>query len=431
MNKRVLQLAIPMILSNLTVPMVGLVDTAVMGHLSHSYYLAAVGIGAMLFDLFYWCFGFLRMGTTSLASQAFGRQDQDQMALVLLRHVAVAILIGLLLLLLQVPMMWAAFHIIHASPVVIHYAKWYFHLRIWAAPAAMVNIVILGWLIGVQKPRRALLITAIINAVSALLDLVLVYGFHMTVDGVALASVVAQYVGLLLGGWVVYGVLKPEAWRWQRGMLFAKEKMTQLFRMNRDIFIRTMSLLVVFVTFTRQGALFGATMLAANVVLMNLQDMMAFALDGFANAAEALVGEAVGKQDQVLMQKSMRDTAWFSLAVALVFAAVYALCGRWVIHALTGIDAVRHMAMRYLPYMIASPLVSVWSYWLDGIFVGASWVKSMRNSMLISALGFFVILLLLHPFGNHGLWWAFLSFMALRGLSMGACLWKYKRDGLC
>lgn len=425
MNRRVLQIAIPMILSNLTIPMIGFVDTAVMGHLPHAYYLAAVGIGAMMFDLVYWCFGFLRMGTTGLASQAYGKQDDAQMALVLLRHLLVAVGIGFFLILLQVPFMRLAFHFIHASQIVSHYARLYFHVRIWGAPAALMNMTLLGWFIGVQKPKLALLVMVVTNVFAAVLDLVFVYGFGMTSGGVALSAVIAQYSGAAYGLYCCYRLLRRHVWHWPKGMLFAKEKVTELFVVNRDIFIRTMCLLVVFVTFTRQGAQFGQVVLAANVILMNLQDAMAFALDGFANAAEALVGEAVGKNDQEMMRGAIKDTAGLSLAVAAVFALVYGLLGHSLIHVLTSIDAVRDMAKRFLPYMIVSPLLSVWSFWCDGIFIGATWVKAMRNSMILSALSFFVVLWALSHFKNNGLWIAFLVFMAMRGVTMSLWL-KHK-----
>ncbi|MDF1760342.1 MAG: MATE family efflux transporter [Coxiellaceae bacterium] len=426
LNKRILHLAVPMIVSNLTVPLLGLVDTAVMGHLSFAYYLAAVGIGAMIFDLLYWSFGFLRMGTTGLASQAFGQADTVQMALVLARHVIVACVIGLLLVILQVPIAKVAFHLIDASAKITHYGLQYFHYRIWAAPAVLVNFVFMGWFIGIQKPRIPLLLSLVINVVAAILDIVFVYGFGMTVDGVALATVIAQYMGCALGCYCVYDYLHGKSWRWQSGVLFAKQHVVELFGVNRDIFIRTLSLLLVFAYFTREGAQFGAIILAANVILFNFQDAMAFALDGFANAAEALVGEAVGKKDAIMLQQAIRQTGWFSCWVALVFAAVYLFLGGPIIHLLTSISHVQLAAHQYLIYMIISPIISVWSFWLDGIYVGAMRTQVMRNCMVISTLIFFVVFWLLYSLQNHGLWLAFLSFMAARAITMGLWL-RYKK----
>lgn len=430
MRNRVLQLAIPMILSNLTIPLLGLVDTAVMGHLPYPHYLAATGIGAMLFDLFYWCFGFLRMATTGLASQSFGTNDYAQMTMILLRHVAVALLVGVGLIALQVPLMWASFHLIDASATVTHYAKLYYSYRIWGAPAALINMVLLGWFIGLQKPKYPLILMVTINLLAAILDVIFVYGFGMSTDGVALASVIAQYVGCVIGAFAIYTILKPHAWRWPRGALFAKESLHELFHVNRDIFIRTLGLLIVFLAFTRQGAQFGATVLAANVVLMNLQDTMAFALDGFANAAEALVGEAFGKCDKQLLFKAMHHTAWFSVSVAVMIAIIYAIFGGLIIDWLTAIKVVRETARDFLVFMIVSPLICVWGFWLDGIFVGATWVKPMRNTMLIAVGVFFVMLWLLSGLANTGLWIAFLSFMGLRAIGMAVWLLRHTRTHL-
>ncbi|MDF1797496.1 MAG: MATE family efflux transporter [Coxiellaceae bacterium] len=426
LTKRILHLAVPMILSNLTIPLLGLVDTAVMGHLSHAYYLAAVGIGAMIFDLLYWSFGFLRMGTTGMASQAFGKADTVQMTLVLARHVIVALALGIAIIVLQIPIAKIAFHLVDASQTVTYYGLQYFHYRIWAAPAVLVNFVFMGWFIGLQKPRIPLLLSLVINVVAAVFDLVFVYGFGMTADGVALATAIAQYMGMILGCYCVYDYLHDKAWRWQQGVLLAKQHIKDLFNVNRDIFIRTISLLIVFAYITREGAQFGAIILAANVVLFNLQDSMAFALDGFANAAEALVGEAVGKKDQGLLNNVIRQTGWFSCWLAIAFALFYLLLGSPIIYLLTSIKHVQLAAHHYLIYMIVSPIISVWSFWLDGIYVGAMRTKAMRNSMLISALIFFVVFMLCYSLKNDGLWLAFLSFMAARAVTMGIWL-RYKK----
>ncbi|MDF1761106.1 MAG: MATE family efflux transporter [Coxiellaceae bacterium] len=425
LNKRIPHLAIPMILSNLTIPLLGLVDTAVMGHLPHAYYLAAVGIGAMLFNMLYWVFGFLRMGTTGLTSQAFGQADTAQMTLVLARHVIIGFAFGILIVILQVPIAKLAFHLIDASPVVTQYSLQYFHYRIWAAPAVLVNMVFMGWFIGLQKPRIALLLSLVINVLAAVFDIVFVYGFGMTTDGVALATVIAQCMGFLLGIYCVYDCLHGKPWQWQRGILWSKQKVVELFGVNRDIFIRTLCILFVFAYFTREGAQFGAIILAANVILFNFQEAMAYALDGFANATEALVGEAVGKKDESLLQQSIRQAGWFSLWVAIAFVVFYLIFGKMFIHLLTNIEQVRVAAGHYLIYLIISPIISVWSYWLDGIFVGAMRAKDMRNSMLISMLVFFAVFWLLYSWQNHGLWIAFLCFMAVRSITMGLWL-RYK-----
>lgn len=430
MYKRVLHLAVPMILSNLTIPLLGLVDTAVMGHLPHAYYLAAVGIGAMLFDLLYGVFGFLRMGTTGLTSQAFGKQNYSEAALVLARHTAVAALIGCVLILFQIPLAWLAFHMVDATPTVAHYAKLYYHYRIWGAPAALINVVLVGWFIGMHKPKWPLVIMMVINVFAALLDVWFVYGLGMTSDGVAMASVLAQYLGCFVGGYAVLSALRPHRWHWQKGALFARESMRELVGVNRDIFIRTLSLLAVFLFFTRQGAQYGAIVLAANVVLMNFQSAMAFALDGFANAAEALVGAAVGNGDRQQLRSAIAVTGWFCVAIAVVIAGIYFVLGPHFINALTAIKHVRHTALQYLPYLIASPLISVWSYWLDGIFVGATWVAVMRNTMLIAVMTFFAVLWLLLAWGNVGLWIAFLSFMAMRAIGMAWWLFVRNRQRL-
>jgi MATE family multidrug resistance protein len=423
MNK-FLQLAVPMILANLTVPLTGVVDTIVMGHLGSPVYLGAVGIGVMLFDFLYWGFGFLRMGTTGLAAQAYGTGDYEKQQAILYRHLSIALLIGLVLILLQNPINLVVFDLIKASPDLTQYASRYFKFRIWGAPAVLTNYVFIGWFIGTHKPKIALLITAVINIIAAALDYYFVYHLEMKTTGVALAGVIAQYAGFGISIFICRRLLEKTTIKFFITSLLDREKMIDLFHLNKDIFLRTLCLILVYAIFTRQGTQLGQIILTANVVLMNFQNIMAYALDGFANAAEALVGNAMGLKRKDELCKVIRITRQWSLAIAVLFSIIYTLFGHQIITLLTSISEVQLVATRYLIYIILLPLVSVWSFWLDGIFVGATRSREMRNTMVISLFTFIVVYIVLSTTGNDGLWIALLCFMAMRAISMGYLLYR-------
>ena len=418
-HDEVWRLAGPMILSNLTIPLLGLVDTAVVGHLNSPHYLGAVAVGGLIFSFIYWGFGFLRMGTTGLTAQAQGREDGDEIRAIMARALLLAALLACALLALQGVIHVVAFAVLEASPAVEAAAAQYFFIRIWSAPASLANYVLIGWFLGMQNARGPLYLLLVINITNIVLDLVFVLAWHMDVAGVALASVVAEYLGVLVGLWLVRRELRGCAGRWRGTAMLAWHKLRELVVVNVNILIRTLCLIFSFAFFTAQGAKQGDVVLAANAVLMNFQTFMAYGLDGFAHAAEALVGRAVGQRNAAAFRRAVYTAGLWSLLVAVAFVAVYGVGGVWVINGLTDIEAVRQTAYVYLPWLIAAPLLSVWSYLYDGIFIGATRSAEMRNTMLLSTVVFFLpAWYVLQPWGNHGLWAALMVFMAARGVTM-------------
>ena len=417
-HRQVWQIAGPMIIANITTPLLGLVDTAMVGHLSAAHYLGAVAIGSMIFTFVFWGFGFLRMSTTGLTSQAHGENAPHKMQAILMQSIWLALLIAVLLLLFQVPIIRLALQLIDSSPEVKHYATIYFNIRIWSAPATLINYAILGWLIGREASRAALLMVLVINIINIVLDALLVLGFGMNVDGVALASLIAEYGGLMVGILLLkhYGFSKNSV-----RLSLTKQTLRTSHRglhVHGNVMIRTFLLISCFALFTTQGARQGDTVLAANSVLLNFITFMAFVLDGFANATEVLTGKSIGRRSPEMLKSSLNITVFWSVLTAASFSVVYLLFGENIIRALTSIDAVINYANHYLVWVIAAPLLAVWSYLLDGLFVGATRSREMRNTMLFSALCCYLpAFYLLQVFGNHGLWAALMIFLAARGLS--------------
>ena len=413
------RIAAPMILSNVSVPLLGMVDTGVTGHLDSPVYLGAVAIGAMIFSFLYTGVNFLRMGTTGLTAQSFGADDNDGLRVSLGQAFIVALLIAFALLALQRPLGNLAMHLLGPDAETRAYATEYFSIRIWSAPGTLANFALIGWFIGLQNARIPLLIFLTINITNIVLDLVFVLVFGMKVDGVALASVFAEYSGLLVGGAFALSALRKRTGHWPIARLINVSAYKAFFSVNANLFIRTMALIFTLGFVTAQGARLGGLVLAANAVLMNFQNLTSFGLDGLAHAAEAMVGKAIGQKRRDALEESVRLTLRWSLIFSLGFTVVYVVAGPLIIGVLTDLPDVRETAIRYLPWMIASPLVSVWCFFYDGVYVGAIRAKEMRNIMVFSTL--FVFLpawYLLQPLGNDGLWLAFLVFMASRGIGM-------------
>lgn len=408
-----------MILSNVSVPLLGMVDTGVTGHLDSPVYLGAVAIGAMIFSFLYTGVNFLRMGTTGIAAQSFGADDNDGLRVALGQAAIVALLIACLLIILQVPIGRLAMYLLGPDAATQIYALEYFSIRVWSAPGTLVNYALIGWFIGLSNARVPLMIFLTINLTNIVLDLLFVIVLGMRVDGVALASVIAEYAGLSVGLVFVIRELKRRAGHWPVPRLINVSEYTAFFSVNANLFIRTIALVFALGFVTAQGARLGPLVLAANAVLMNFQHLTSFGLDGVAHAAEALVGKAVGQKRRDVLEESVRLTLKWSLIFATGFSLAYFMAGPLVIGILTDLPDVRAAAAKYLPWMVLSPLVSVWCFLYDGVFVGATRAKAMRNIMLVST---FVIFLpawyLLQPLGNHGLWLAFTIFMASRGIGM-------------
>ena len=413
------RIAAPMILSNVSVPLLGMVDTGVTGHLDNSAYLGAVAIGAMIFTFIYMGMNFLRMGTTGIAAQSFGARDNDGLRASLGQALIVSFLIAITLIALQVPLAHTALSLLGGDPETQRFAQEYFSIRIWSAPGTLANYALIGWFIGLQNARIPLLIFLTINVTNIVLDLLFVVVFGMKVDGVALASVIAEYSGFLVGASFAISALKNRAGRWPLDRLTSIAAYRAFFSVNTNLFVRTMALIFTLAFVTAQGARLGGQVLAANAVLMNFQNLTSFGLDGLAQAAEALVGKAIGEKRHDALLRAVKLTLKWSVIFALGFTVVYAIAGRWIISILTDLPDVRDSANQYLPWMIASPLVSVWCFLYDGVYVGATRAKDMRNIAVFSTL--FVFLpawYFLQPLGNDGLWLAFLIFMGSRGIGM-------------
>jgi MATE family multidrug resistance protein len=416
---RVLALALPIILANLTQPILGAVDTAVAGHLDGTQYLGGVALGGLFFNFVYWGFGFLRMGTTGLVAQAHGAGDAVAIRLNVLRALILAGVLGSTVLALQTPLLALAFALLGGSDAVRASALAYSQTRIWAAPFALANYVLLGYLLGVQRVRLALVIQIFINVVNIGAVLLYVYRLNTGVAGIGAATATADVAGFALGALILWRQRTRGLPRPTLATLLDRGALRRLVTLNRDIFIRTLCLLTAFGWFAHLGARQGDATLAANALLLNFQTFMAYALDGFAHATETLVGAAKGARDRRAFRQSLRVASLWAGGGALAFALVYWGAGHWIVAQLTDQPGVLRVAERYLPWAAVSPVISVWGFLLDGAFIGATETRALMRSMAAS-LAIFVAatFALVGSFGNHGLWIALLIFMAARGATL-------------
>lgn len=417
-----------MILSNISVPLLGMVDTGVTGHLDDAAYLGAVAVGSTIFGFLYAGFNFLRMGTTGISAQRFGANDIDGLKVSLGQALVVSLAIAATLILFQAPLGNIAMRVIGPDAGVALFAQEYFSIRIWSAPATLANYVLIGWFLGLQNARVPLYIVLAINLTNIVLDLLFVLGFGMTVDGVALASVIAEFTGLAVGSLFVLRFFgkNPGHMIWSKLTTFSEY--AAFFSVNLHLLVRTLALMFTFTFVTAAGARQGEVILAANAVLINLLNLLSFALDGLAHAAEALVGKAVGAWDRRGLKRSVQLTLRWSLWVSLAFVGFFYVTGPYIVRLLTDLPDIVSTAMEYLPWMIVMPVVAVWSYLYDGVFVGATRSKAMRDIMIVSSFLVFVPAWYAFRFlDNHGLWLALSLFLASRGVGMH---WYYRRKML-
>lgn len=418
-HARVWSLAWPIMLANLSVPMLGAVDTAVVGHLDHAYNIGAVALGATIFNFLFWGFGFLRMATGGFTAQAFGAGDFDELRAVLGRALMLAAVFGGLLIVVQGPAMALAFYLIEASAEVEALTQSYFVIRIWSAPATLANYAILGWFIGCQNTRVVLVLQLFMNGLNIVLDLLFVPVFGWGVPGVAWATLIAEAAAAGLGLFLVLGVLRRTGGRFQRAHLFDRGRLARMLAVNRDIFIRTLCLIFAFSYFTARGAAIGDLVLAANAVLMTFLQFQAFGLDGFAHATEALVGKAVGARDSGALSRAVRASTLWAGIVAVGLGAVVWLFGGSLAALITDQADVLETVARYRLWLAAAPVVAVWAYQLDGIFIGATRGREMRDGALISVAVYLAAMWALPAmFGNHGLWLALMVWMLARALTL-------------
>ncbi|MDO6405954.1 MATE family efflux transporter DinF [Pantoea phytobeneficialis] len=417
-DKALWRLALPMILSNITVPLLGVVDTAVIGHLDSPIYLGGVAVGTTATSFIFMLLLFLRMSTTGLTAQAFGAGNKKALARALTQPLLIALVAGVLFILLRTPVSNLAAVLMGGSQEVQQQAQLFIQIRWLSAPATLANLVILGWLLGVQYARAPVVLLVVGNLVNILLDLAFVLGLHWGVAGAAAATALAEYTTLAVGLWMVARVLKlrgidlamlRESWRGDAA---------RLFRLNRDIMLRSFLLQICFASLTILGARIGPDVVAVNAVLLMFLTFTAYAQDGFAYAVEACSGEAVGAKDRSRLLLIWHAACRQAGLVALLFAAIYALFGTHIVALLTSLEALRDAADRYLLWQVVMPLVGVWCYLLDGMFIGATRGREMRNSMALAALGYGLSLLTLPWLGNHGLWLAVTVFLAVRGITL-------------
>ena len=407
----------------MSVPLVGAVDTAVVGHLPDPIYIGAVALGALIFSFLYWGFGFLRMGTTGFVAQAYGARNSDEVSMVLMRALLLAAVFGILILVLQRPIGSISFWLLEGGIKLEASAIDYYQVRVWSAPAALANYVVLGGLIGLQNTRSALVLQLILNITNVLLDLLFVLQFDWGVKGVAAASVISEYLALAVGLIIIRSNLVRIGGGLKSNDVLNKEKFKSLLHVNFNIFVRTLCLVFGFAYFTAQGTKLGEVTLAANAVLLHLQHVLAYGLDGFAHAVEALAGSAYGARNRRAFHSAMVYTTVWALVLAGIYTLIYTLLGTSIISILTGIDAVQTSAATYLPWVLVSPIISVWSFQLDGIFIGTTRTVEMRNAMLISLAVYLATVWVMVPiWGNHGLWLSLLIFMVVRALTLGLML---------
>ena len=428
-NRKTWALAGPVIVSNVSVPLLGAVDIAVVGHLPGAHYLGAVAIGALIFNFIYHGFNFLRMGTTGLTAQSLGARDFVEVRAWLARAGLLALAIGIGLIAVQEPILWASLGIVDPGPQVRPLTDAYFSIRIWGAPMALLNFALLGWFFGIQNTRAALATQIFMNGVNIVLDLWFVLGLGWGVEGVAWATLISEVSAIGLGLWLVRVNLKRIGGHWHLERAFDGKRLTRMFRVNGDILIRSLCLQTAFIIVAAVGARMGDVVLAANAVLLNLHLFTSYALDGFANAAEALTGEAVGARNRGRFRDAVKATSLWALIFSVCFSGLYLALGTVFVDILTGVPEVRQATREYLLWAQLLPLISIWSYQLDGIFIGSTWTAEMRNGMAASLAVFAVALVPLVPaYGNHGLWLAFSLFMIARALTLGVYYPRLERN---
>lgn len=418
MNKEILRLAIPNVLTNITIPLLGMVDVYLMGHLESIHYLGGVALGSALFNFIYWAFAFLRMSISGLAAQSYGRVDNEEMAIVMQRGALIAAAGSLLLITFQMPLADLGLSILEGSPEVKDQARRYFAIRIWDAPASIMLFVFYGWYLGMQNSVYPMVIALTVNIVNIILSFVLVRLFGMDVDGVALGSVLAQYVGLILAL-----ILFFKKYRWiipyfTRKLSILLTNMSNFLSVSTNIFIRTLFVILVFTFFTSKSAGIGDITLAANSVLLQYMLLFSYFLDGYGYAAEALIGKLFGARNRLKLSYSVHILLRWGLGFAIVFSAAYLILGETLLSLFTRQTEIIETGKQYLLWVVMMPLVSFLTYIFDGVFIGIGGSVQMRRSVVIAAVFFFFLpFYILFPYlGNHAMWLSMFLFMVVRSL---------------
>jgi len=423
LNKKILRLALPNIITNITVPLLGMVDLAIVGHIGNEQYIGAIGIGTTIFNMIYWNFGFLRMGTSGFTAQAYGANDMKESVKILVRASVIALSIAALLLLLQYPIALLSKYFVRGSEEMIDYTLEYFYVRIWAAPATLGLYAIKGWYIGMQNSKLPMWIAIFLNLLNIVASLIFVFVFHSGIRGVALGTVIAQY-----GGLIVAVIFLFRKYGYLRKLIDVRSslKINELkafFKVNIDIFLRTLCLVAVFTFIPFVSSYMGDMTLAANTILMQLFTLFSYFMDGFAYAGESLVGRFIGAKDRLSLNKSVIYLFYWGIGITAVFTLLYMLFSRDILSLLTDSTAVIDTAMTYSRWTSLVPVCGFAAFLFDGIFIGATASKAMRNAMFVATAMFFVIYYSTRAtLFNDGLWIAFLIFLVLRGVMMALML---------
>ncbi|MCF6342262.1 MAG: MATE family efflux transporter [Bacteroidales bacterium] len=420
MHREILRLSIPNIITNITVPLLGLVDLAMMGHLGNPVFIGAIALGSTIFNIIYSGFSFLRMGTSGFTAQAFGARQKEEISLILYRSLSVGLVLALLLILLQYPIQWVAFQLLDGSPEVTVLARKYFFIRILAAPATLALYALFGWFLGLQNAKIPMLLAVVINLVNITLNFVFIFGFGMKSDGVAMASVLAQYTGLLLAVALLFAKHKTYVKKFALAVVFRVEALKKFFKVNADIFIRTVLLLLVLAFFTSKSAEMGDDILAVNTLLFQFFFIFSYFADGFAFAGEALAGKATGAGNGKLLRQTVKHLFYWGWGAAIAFLLLFLLGFNPVMHVLTNNKQLFSLAQEYKYWVILLPLTSFSAFIWDGIYIGITASKAMRNSMIVASLLVFLpaYYLSFPLIGNHSLWLALHLFMISRGVLM-------------
>ena len=430
MNKRILRLAVPSILANITVPLVGMVDLAIAGHLGDATLIGGIAIGSMLFDMLYWNFGFLRVGTSGFTAQSYGRRDFREAVKILIQSVSTAVASAALLLLIQFPFVFVAFKLIDCSSAVAEMAKIYFFIRIWAAPATLSLFVLKGWFIGMQNSISPMILDVLVNVCNFVFSLLFAVVFGMGVKGIALGTLVAQYIGLITGLVllaVYYGKLRKYI-RWKESLKL--RGMKNFFSVNIDLFIRSICFLCVYVGLTTFSAKTGDVVLAVNTIMMKLMLLYSYFVDGFAYAGEALTGRYIGAKDPVSLRRTVYLLFVWSFCIGLISTLLYAIGGDALLRMMTSNEVVIEAAQPLLVWLLVMPCVSCIAFMWDGIYIGATASAALRNVMLLSVLGFFIAYYCSVGYvGIHAVWVAYITHIIVRSIGLTALAGKsiYRR----
>jgi len=419
-QRKVYALALPIMLSNATVPLVGIVDTAVIGRMDSPAFMSAVAVGAVLFSSIFWVFGFLKMATGGLVAQALGRTDTQALQAIFARAVVIALSLAALILILGAPLLAAGLWAMGGSDELHGLTGDYFLIRLLGAPATLLTYVVLGTLIGQQRMKHVFWLQLVLNLLNVALNLLFFQLTDWHVKGVAFATILSEYIALALGLYFVKPLWQLPLTRW-KAALKNTEAFVHFFTISTDIFIRTVCLTFAFYWITALSSRFGDTTLALNAILLQMLHFASYALDGFAIAVETLAGNALGQRNRKALIRDVKACAWGAAGMAILFSLAYGLFGQWVVNSMTTIPDVRTLAPTYLFWIVIGPLVGVWSFLFDGIYIGTTQTKEMRNGMLISIVVFILSAeLLVAPLGNHGLWLSYHLFMVARAITLGA-----------